>query len=97
MTPNLDWTVSLSPDCGDFVSPPVTDPQSKCYMTYGPDQGSGLSWVVTPQGSPVSSVCNLHRGTTYYLNIAPGALGTDHSTACPDSTCMINLKHGGNF
>ncbi|MGA7297818.1 MAG: hypothetical protein WBW92_09955 [Rhodanobacteraceae bacterium] len=98
VTPNLNWTLAISQDCGDFSRPTSqSDPTYICYQTYAPDQGGGLSWAVTPVGSPVSGYCNLERGKTYYFNVAPGSLGTDHSTACTGSVCTINITHGGLF
>lgn len=97
VTPDLDWTVSISDACGDFIRPASPSPTYGCYQTYGPAQGGGLSWVVTPVSAPISGVCNLQRGKTYYLNVAPGPLGSDHSTACSGSTCTINLKSTGSF
>lgn len=96
VTPGMSWSLSLSADCGDFDQAGSVQPA--CYVTTYPGSGPALYWGVLPTGTPPpAGLCGLHRGQTYYFNVAPGALGSNHANACSGPECTLNVTHSGNF
>lgn len=97
VTNGVNWAVSISPDCGDFVRPAYGQPRNKCYAEYSTSQGATLSWVVTNPGAPMSGFCNLNPGQPYYLNIVAAPLSNPTQSNCTGSFCKVNFQQGGSI
>lgn len=100
-TYGVNWTLSISQECGDFSQPAPSDPKSKCFAPYTISSSGILGWVVAPTNQfPVPGLCTLRRGQTYYLNILPAKLGDPLNatgSGCNASYCKANFSHSGNF
>lgn len=100
VTNNVDWAVSISEDCGDFMQPASSNPDYKCYANYNTNQGSTLNWVVSLENARVAGTCNLTRGHTYYFNIIAAPLNNPTQSNCPGgsgSVCKVNFQNKGLF
>ena len=101
VTYGVKWTLSITPQCGDFAQPANPDPRNKCFAEYTITTANALLWDVgAGTSNPLSYGCTLRRGQTYYLNILPAPLGdplNNTGQGCNQATCQGNFAHKGNF
>lgn len=96
-TSSNHWALSITRQCGDFDQPAPAAANYKCFASYSREQGSSLNWVVRPLASPLSGMCNLTPGDSYYLNIIAAPLNDPTQNLCDGPTCRLNLKNFGTF
>lgn len=101
VTYGVKWTLSISPQCGDFVRPAAPDPRRACYAEYTITTANELLWLVADGSTnPLAYACTLRRGQSYYLNILPAPLGdplNNTGAGCNQSSCQGNFAHKGNY
>ena len=97
VTNGVNWSISITPDCGDFTQPAFGQPGNKCYAQYSTSQGDTLVWVVTDPNTPISGFCNLNPGESYYLNIIAAPLSNPTQSNCTGSVCKVNFQQGGTI
>lgn len=103
--PQVHWSVSITPDCGDFTQPAKTDPNYYCYADYSSSQGGGLAWTIALPTAPYPMSCNLQPGHSYFLNFISAPLNTATQpnntlqSACPANkqSCSMNFQQRGSF